>query len=371
MWQLQAIAAVVVGKLKQEVASAFMTSVVVCNLYKGDKVADFYAGFIGFFNLPILYFSWSVYRSSFYVGVINIYRLICRADAYPYTLRFKGQCNIQKTKTFIDAMVCLCLGTRLYPSVEMAISYVRPNPIEHFIPVNRVPYGNLTISASRSIIARAPNRISPAYIPTPAAIVVVAGDSEDSDNSSNEPQLQVEDMIVTTPEGSESDEESIRLGALQPEQVGSIPSWVMEVFADESNETGALLTVKPLSLRLDVLLMLIDIFLELILVHGRGINGEILRTHTTCPTGVILVPSLGVAADRLVDAYGLSPSMISRIHSTYITSRQAPYKPNHVFIKELGRNKMPLLEAAILWDMIKLNLGDSFVYRERFSLGVE
>lgn len=58
VWQLQNIAEIMERKPKEKVAAAFITSVVVCHLFKGDDTAVFHAAFLGFYRRPVVFFSW-------------------------------------------------------------------------------------------------------------------------------------------------------------------------------------------------------------------------------------------------------------------------------------------------------------------------
>lgn len=58
-WQiLQPIAEVMDGKPNDEVATAFLTNVVVARMFEHDERVEFYATFFGLHRRPVLFLSW-------------------------------------------------------------------------------------------------------------------------------------------------------------------------------------------------------------------------------------------------------------------------------------------------------------------------
>ena len=58
VWQLQPMVQTIESRGKRDIAAAFMMNVVVRSLFLEDKTARFHAAFLGFFNRPVVYFSW-------------------------------------------------------------------------------------------------------------------------------------------------------------------------------------------------------------------------------------------------------------------------------------------------------------------------
>ncbi|KAK7684485.1 hypothetical protein QCA50_005665 [Cerrena zonata] len=152
VWQLQSIAQIMERESEQKVAAAFITSVVVCHLFNKDETAVFHAAFLGFYRRPMVFFSW--------------------ADAYPYAQCFPDS-KVQRVKTFVDAIIWLCLRPRSSVDLEHAVEFVRPQPLGRIVLVGDSQV-SLTQAASQKIEA------SPPIASTSASVlpVVAISDSE-------------------------------------------------------------------------------------------------------------------------------------------------------------------------------------------------
>ena len=56
---------------RKEIAAVFMMCIVVRDLFAGDGTAQFHTAFLGLFNRPVVYFSWSGNRS-FYIIFLEL-----------------------------------------------------------------------------------------------------------------------------------------------------------------------------------------------------------------------------------------------------------------------------------------------------------
>ena len=59
VWELQPTMKVVETRGRKEIAAAFMMYIVVRDLFASDRTAQFHTAFLGIFNRPVVYFSWS------------------------------------------------------------------------------------------------------------------------------------------------------------------------------------------------------------------------------------------------------------------------------------------------------------------------
>ena len=102
-------------------------------------------------------------------------------------------------------------------------------------------------------------------------------------------------------------------------------------------------------------------------MHARSINGDVVRSLKCLPTETELVPRLGEKADDFVDTLGYLPSTIFRIHSVYLAARKLPNQKDaeKAFIREMGRYKLSLLEAEMVWRHIAGSPQSEKPYRER------
>ena len=66
-----------------------------------------------------------------------------------------------------------------------------------------------------------------------------------------------------------------------------------------------------------------------------------------------------------MDAFGLLPSVIGCIHSVYIDACAGDGDPGELFVTKMVANNMPILEAALVWDLI--SIGPKTLYRERLA----
>lgn len=58
VWQLQPMIKVIERRSRTDVAAALMMNIVVRGLFADDQTVRFHAAFLGFFNRPVVYFSW-------------------------------------------------------------------------------------------------------------------------------------------------------------------------------------------------------------------------------------------------------------------------------------------------------------------------
>ncbi|KAK7677665.1 hypothetical protein QCA50_019356 [Cerrena zonata] len=295
-WQLQAIAEVMEKRSEQQVAFAFMTSVVACNLFEDDANTSFYGGFFGISRKRVVFFSWD--------------------EANPYVQHFRfPRTFVQRAQSFVNTLVYLCLGPSCgAPGIHNPVEYVRPKLVQRIVPVKHakpiVPPSEPMTSAGRPV-------------------VVV---SDDSDSDEENPTLPPE---PSPPPPAQS------------ERILTIPTWVTRLLK-EGNTSN-----------------------DLPVMHVRDIGGNIIRTYTTCPKGVEVVPCLGGFADSLVDLLGYMPSTICCLHSMYLIARQSSGMQREEFVEMMAEYGMPLFHAAIFWRAIQINPGEPVATRERFMLSSE
>lgn len=93
-----------------------------------------------------------------------------------------------------------------------------------------------------------------------------------------------------------------------------------------------------------------------------------------CPLRHVPVPSLGLVADRTLDAFGYETSTVLLLHKTYIDAAQLK-TPVRYFVNQMVAYGMPRLEAALWWDIIEVEIDQNkqVIYRgrDRVDLSVQ
>lgn len=137
--------------------------------------------------------------------------LLNREDIYPYVQHFKFPWTwIQKAKTFVDAIVYLCIGPNGHDSIKHAIEYVRPKLIEPIVPIKKCFHGQ-----AQSAISRPTKPMPSSSRSSVKGTIIVISDDSDED---------MED--VTAPRDPPPPPQD------QAECTMTIPTWVKEVLGD-------------------------------------------------------------------------------------------------------------------------------------------
>lgn len=96
-----------------------------------------------------------------------------------------------------------------------------------------------------------------------------------------------------------------------------------------------------------------------------------MRTLRAFPEGRLVdVHSLGVTADKYVDAATYLPAVIRRIH---IAATRACKRENAsvFFIEDMTHRGMPEVEADFLWEIIDIAVVRQAIYRKRMPLAIK
>lgn len=142
--------------------------------------------------------------------------LLNREDTYPYAQHFKFPWTwIQRAKTFVDAIVYLCIGPDGHESIKHAIEYVRPKLVEPIIPVKNLKRSHRRV---QSAISR-PTKPMPSKSSVKEPSIIVISDDSDAD---------MED--VTVPRDLSPPPQN------QAKRTMTIPTWVREVIGDVSGD---------------------------------------------------------------------------------------------------------------------------------------
>ena len=104
-------------------------------------------------------------------------------------------------------------------------------------------------------------------------------------------------------------------------------------------------------------------------LHARGINGRVLYSLKDIPSDVTTVPSLGRVADLVLDAMGYPTSTVSLLHNTFIQAHQVEDDPCQLFIAEMVRGGMSVLEATMFYGIIEISSGET-TKRVRFNVDI-
>lgn len=110
-------------------------------------------------------------------------------------------------------------------------------------------------------------------------------------------------------------------------------------------------------------------------MHVRDIQGYVIRSYTSCPLRTVSVPSLGVVADRIIDALGYETSTLLCIYTTCVEAAQLK-TPLRYFTNQMVAYGMPRREASLWWDVIDRDVvqgqnGEaSYVPRDRVDLSL-
>ena len=224
----------------------------------------------------------------------------------------------------MDAIVYLCLGPRANASLQDSIQFVRPRINTSIKPVTRA-----------------------------AAVIEISDDEdEDDDGVPHHP-------LVAIPEPP------VLMDPAPPEHHGvKVPHWVLDILAARDPRMF-LVTTHLLPAVTNVANHLEG---ETPLLRSKDIEGEHILTYMHHPPGRMLVPALGGHADSVVDGLGYTTSTIRLIHSTWVNARGSPHRWRKWFVNTLADHGMSLMEAAMFWQLIKVPVGNVYVWRERFVL---